>query len=324
MNIYRTFVTKPEKAKKVFKKVRSKGIPEVFDQEFLTDLGLKKPNSVLYVNLFKKLGLIDKDGFPNQSFYPKFVGTDEQSESIIAQLVSEKYAEVFEKDKHAHKLPAEKLLSLFRDQMGNGKSKTIVKLVSNTFKALAQYADWDSFNSQNQTAKTMSSPGTEESETTSSEKPETPHEEFILELMNGDAHSYSANGSGIAKEKSEGSVESTTVEVTSEVNARTERAGVSKPDNSQRENSEKNEMEEPSVFLSKALLQRAELLESMDRLNEAIGAYDDIIEYSNNKKYPLGHENITNAFYKKASMLEKMGKSEKALAAYEDFIQRFG
>lgn len=326
MDIFETFVTKPDELDEHFQIIQAQGIPEKFTKEFLNSIGFKKPNSVLYVKLFKILGLIDEEEQPNHSRYSKFIESNSQSQLIIAELVSKSYAEIFNIDTHAHKLPDEKLFSLFRQRMGKEKSETIVKLVANTFKALADYADWNNFRKSDQNLKSMTTNKTAENEDTSTEEANSPHEEFIVELLNDEvAHDYPSNGASskngnLTKER----VEKETGETEAKTTKQFEEINDSRSENDVQEDITKSEVEEHSIFLGKALVRRAELLDNMNRHEEAIEAYDDIINYSSEKKYPLGKENITNAYYKKASMLEKLDKSEKALDAYNNFIQRFG
>lgn len=322
MDIYETFVTKPEELSKRFQVIREQGVPKIFDKHFLADLGFQKPNSVLYVKLFKTLGLIDEKGQPDQSLYPSFVKSENQSKLLLARLVKKKYVNVFETNNHAHKLPEEKLFELFQKQMDSNKSDTIVKLVANTFKVVSQYADWDSFQNQNsnQSSNFMQA---NKSQEVNPKEADTPHEEFILELMNGESsHDYSNGSNGtqtVMKQE-----RNTDEDEISSMNEQIEKI-IGAPDkNGEHKKKTETSGKGHSIFLSKALIRRAELLEDMDKFQEAIEAYDEIISYSDSNQYPLGQENITNAYYKKASLLEKLDKCEKALNAYNEFIQRFG
>ncbi|MDR8390222.1 DUF5343 domain-containing protein [Aliifodinibius sp. S!AR15-10] len=143
MNIFETFVTKSNTLEQALIKIRDQGVPDSFNQSFLEGLDITKPNSIHYVILFKKLGFIDEDDKPVLKYYSKFVESAEQSRAIMAARMREAYGRIFELDSEVHKLPSEKIHSLFRKVMGEEKSSTFVQLVTDTFIALSRYADWN-------------------------------------------------------------------------------------------------------------------------------------------------------------------------------------
>lgn len=144
MKIFETFVTKSNQLNEALIKIQGREIPEFFNQDFLEELDLKRPNSIHYVMLFKKLGLINEDEEPILEYYSQFVESEERSRAVIAELVKKAYAQLFELDNNAHRLPEEKIHGLFRQIMGEEKSSTFVQLVADTFIALSKYADWNS------------------------------------------------------------------------------------------------------------------------------------------------------------------------------------
>ncbi len=143
MNIFETFVTKSNTLEQALIKIRQQGVPDSFNQSFLEGLDITKPNSIHYVILFKKLGFIDENDKPVLKYYSKFVESAEQSRAIMAARMREAYGRIFELDSEVHKLPSEKIHSLFRKVMGEEKSSTFVQLVTDTFIALSRYADWN-------------------------------------------------------------------------------------------------------------------------------------------------------------------------------------
>ncbi|MFH5833499.1 DUF5343 domain-containing protein [Halalkalibaculum sp. DA3122] len=144
MNIFETFVTKSTQLDEALEKIRKQDIPEYFNQDFLEQIDLKRPNSIHYVMLFKKLGLVDENDEPFLEFYSQFVESEDRSRALIAELVKKAYARLYEQDKEIHKLPKTKIHNLFRQVMGDEKSNTFVQLVADTFIALTKYADWNS------------------------------------------------------------------------------------------------------------------------------------------------------------------------------------
>ncbi|MDX1638747.1 MAG: DUF5343 domain-containing protein, partial [Balneolaceae bacterium] len=143
MNIFETFVTKSEGMEKTLLKIREQEIPEFFDQSFLEELGITKPNSIHYVILFKKLGLINDDKKPVEKYYIPFSESESQSRMVLASRMKEVYHKVFELDSNVHNLSEDEVHSLFRTVMGDEKSSTFVSLVADTFLALSRFADWD-------------------------------------------------------------------------------------------------------------------------------------------------------------------------------------
>lgn len=327
MDIYETFITKPEKLEKALHAIHAKGIPGKFNKQFLDSLGFEKPNSVLYVNLFRNLELIDEDKKPCQSYSSAFEGSKEQSKEVIGQLVKDKYSEIFEIDELAHELPEERLQDLFREKMGDKKSKTIVRLVSDTFKALCQYAFEETKDNSKKKKNEMEKQPQKIHTNGNTETVDSPHKEFILELINGDrSHEYKNGHITHAADTNEVKEAEQPVNGNAKV---AEPASVKKkevkdqPDNGSQESNDHASSATDNFLLTKALLRRAELLEDLNRQEEAIEAYSDIINYSSQKKFSIGKDNVTNAYYKKASILEKVDRYEDALVAYNELIHQF-
>lgn len=334
MQVLETFVTRCNEVNTAFKTIQSNEIPDHFNQEFLTSLGFQKPNSILYVNLFKKLGLIDKDQHPVQKYYSEFVQSEGQAKLIIADLIRKTYSKVFEYNVDVYKLPNKKVREIFRKIIDRNKSETIVNMVADTFWALAMYADWEGLEEKQKNEVQMKTGKITNNGSVG--EVVTAHEGFILELINECSEQANGNAVSIAGE----------INGKQRVNSIKEEPGKNEPDSSgqfmnvsenksngeinissahfgQPHKSEKN-LKSPYNYYSQALIKRAELLARLERLDEAIGAYDDVIVYSDKNTESIGQENVFSAFYNKACMLEKLQKYEEALTTYDHFIKRFG
>lgn len=298
MESYEKFITNPAKLEEVFQMIQKQKAPERFDQDFLEDLGIEEPNSILYVRLFKNLSLITEDEQPHPKYF-HFIESEEQSKQLIAgQIRNNVYRKVFEMDDGAHLRNQKEIRALFHKLMAPGKSETLIRLAADTFLALVRYADWNSEGQQHHSKKT------EESQVSkgmgSLDKATSAHEEFILELMNGvPNHQYAYENSSAVEEK---------------VNEQNIRSDIGY---------NQVEAKEQNKLVIRALQRKAELLERLDRVTDAVEAYNNIINHADESSYPIESEKVLGAFYKKATLLDDLEYYEEALISYDKLIQRF-
>lgn len=290
------------------------GIPELFNKELLNGRGFEKPDSILYINLFTELGLIDENARPT-SAYVQLVKSKEHSRAMMADLVKQTYSPIFELDSNAHTLPDRKVYSLFREKMGAEKSDTLIRLVGDTFLALVNYADWTAREKEKKAESINRS--TENNETIKGEA-RTPREEFILELMNGvDEHSY-GNVAATAK-----GMEAVNGFRGTDRKTGTEKSRIKQEHEVSTGGAGRFAKKTVKTLVSEALIRKAALLSQMGRTNEAVQAYDEIINCFETN--PIENEKrIEEAYYHKARVLEKSHQLEKALATYDVFIERYG
>lgn len=85
----------PSNVISVLHRLRSRNLPETVDAEYLRDAGV--PEGTLGRTLFglRFLGLIDEAGNPTQPLKSIHTSTDEEYRAILAGLIREAYAEVF-------------------------------------------------------------------------------------------------------------------------------------------------------------------------------------------------------------------------------------
>lgn len=126
----------------VINSVVSAKAPERFTNKFLEDLGFKSSNDRLYIGLFKALGLLDENSAPTSRYHQLL----DQAETgkVLAIGIQEAYEDLFALRKDAHKLTIDEVKGKLKTLTQGQKSDNIIQLMSNTFKALCDIADWSS------------------------------------------------------------------------------------------------------------------------------------------------------------------------------------
>jgi hypothetical protein len=115
--------------------------PERFTNKFLDDLGFKSSNDRLYIGVFKALGLIDESGQPTQRYY-EFIDQT-QTGRVLALAIEEAYEDLFNLRKDAQNLTNDEVKNKFRTLTQGQKSDNVLALMTSTFKALCDLADWN-------------------------------------------------------------------------------------------------------------------------------------------------------------------------------------
>lgn len=123
--------------------------PERFTNRFLEDLGFKSTNDRLYIGVFKGLGLLDENGVPTQRYH-QFLDQSETGK-VLAIGIQEAYEDLFALRKDAQTLSNDEVKGKLKTLTQGQKSDNILLLMTNTFKALCDVADWTSDDNVNQT-----------------------------------------------------------------------------------------------------------------------------------------------------------------------------
>lgn len=126
----------------IINSVVSAKAPERFTNKFLEDLGFKSSNDRLYIGLFKALGLLDENSAPTSRYHQLL----DQAETgkVLAIGIQDAYEDLFALRKDAHKLTIDEVKGKLKTLTQGQKSDNIIQLMSNTFKALCDIADWNS------------------------------------------------------------------------------------------------------------------------------------------------------------------------------------
>jgi hypothetical protein len=114
--------------------------PSTFTQKFLEGLEFKSTNDRLYINLLKNLGFLDANGAPTERYF-KFLDQS-QSKKILAEAIEEAYSDLFAVNVKANELSAADVKNKLRTLTQGKPSDNVLGLMANTFKALANYAEW--------------------------------------------------------------------------------------------------------------------------------------------------------------------------------------
>jgi len=156
--------------------------PGAFTQKFLESLEFKSTNDRLYINLLKGLGFLDANAVPTERYY-KFLDQS-QSKQVLAEAIKEAYDDLFAVNVKANELTVQEVKNKLRTLTQGKNSDKVLGLMANTFRALVDYAEW------NTTPKKLE----EKKEKTIEQKTEQPkeipliHEEVEEESVGGKVH----------------------------------------------------------------------------------------------------------------------------------------
>lgn len=123
--------------------------PERFTNKFLEDLGFKSTNDRLYIGVFKGLGLLDENGVPTQRYH-QFLDQSVTGK-VLAVGIQEAYEDLFALRKDAQTLSNDEVKGKLKTLTQGQKSDNILLLMTNTFKALCDAADWSGNDNVSQT-----------------------------------------------------------------------------------------------------------------------------------------------------------------------------
>ncbi len=124
-----------------FNALRSARAPERFTNKFLNQLDFGSSNDRLFIGVLKGLGFLDDAGTPTQRYYQFLDQT--QSGRILADALRESYADLFAINTKANEMTVEEIKNKLKTLTLGQKSPNVINLMANTFKALADQADWE-------------------------------------------------------------------------------------------------------------------------------------------------------------------------------------
>lgn len=123
---------------KILDKIQNAGVPEVFNIDFLKDLGFTSSNDRPVIKLFKYIGLLDTSGRP-QTAYREFVDHT-KAKKVLAARLRVAFDDLYLSDRDAHTRTVESLKGWFKTKTGEGDA--VARKIATTFRSLAQYADF--------------------------------------------------------------------------------------------------------------------------------------------------------------------------------------
>jgi hypothetical protein len=124
-----------------FNALRSAKAPERFTNKFLTQLDFNSSNDRLFIGVLKALGIIDESGTPTQLYYLFLDQT--QSGRILADALREAYEDLFAVNTKANDMTVDEIKNKLKTLTLGQKSDNVIGYMANTFKALADLADWE-------------------------------------------------------------------------------------------------------------------------------------------------------------------------------------
>jgi hypothetical protein len=114
--------------------------PDAFTQKFIESLEFKSTNDRLYIGLLKGLGFLDANAVPTERYF-KFLDQS-QSKQVLAEAIKEAYGDLFAVNTKANELSQQEVKNKLRTLTQGKISDKVLHLMSNTFKALVDYAEW--------------------------------------------------------------------------------------------------------------------------------------------------------------------------------------
>jgi hypothetical protein len=123
---------------KILDKIQNAGVPDVFNIDFLKDLGFTSSNDRAIIKVLKYIGFLDPGGKP-QTPYREFMDNT-RAKGVLAARLRASYDDLFLADREANTRAVGALKGWFKTKTGEGDS--VAEKIAGTFKALATYADW--------------------------------------------------------------------------------------------------------------------------------------------------------------------------------------
>jgi hypothetical protein len=142
------YLVTTKNAEAFFNAVQGAKAPERFTTKFLKDLDFTSSNDRLYIGLLKGLRFLDENGAPVDRYFAFLDQT--QSRRVLADALREAYDELFALNKSAEKMTVDEVKGKLESLTQGQKSDTVIGWMANTFKGLADLADWTSPATSNQ------------------------------------------------------------------------------------------------------------------------------------------------------------------------------
>jgi len=137
-----TYLSTPGTVDTLFKKIKQAAVPDHFDKDFIEKtLNIKGGTGTACIPFLKRLGLLNSDGTPSESY--RSFRNDRLSGGIVANAMKKAYQEVFQSNENAQKLSDEDLKAVLVQVTGLPADSRAVELTVGTFKFLKKHAKFD-------------------------------------------------------------------------------------------------------------------------------------------------------------------------------------
>ena len=118
--------------------IQNAGVPGVFNNDFLVDLGYTSSYDRAIIKVLRYLGMLDSSGKPQDS-YRHFVDHT-KAKKVLAERLHSAFDDLYLSDKNAHNKQVSQLKGWFKTKTGSGDA--VATKIATTFKSLADYADF--------------------------------------------------------------------------------------------------------------------------------------------------------------------------------------
>lgn len=158
MALVYTYVINYGKLSDIFQKLKEGQAPDQFTHQHLKDLGYISSNYRAVIPLLKSLGFLDPDGRPTSIYHD--YRNESQSRHVMAEAIRRAYGDIFVLK--AKPTQSDNAIIQGKFKSVHNVSNNVAKLMANTFFALMELADMDTYASE----RPMSSEPTVKEETT--------------------------------------------------------------------------------------------------------------------------------------------------------------
>lgn len=160
MALIENYLVKTTNLATFFNSLLNAQAPTKFTIKFLEQLEFKSPNDRLLIGLLKALNFLDGNGVPTQRYF-KFLDQSE-SKKILAESIQEAYSDLFTINTKANEMTSSEVKNKLKTITQGSKSDNVLDLMSKTFKALCDYADFTSQSILNKASISQSDKKTED------------------------------------------------------------------------------------------------------------------------------------------------------------------
>jgi hypothetical protein len=124
----------------ILEAIKQAQAPAAFTTRFLSDLGFKSSSDRLIVAMLKALGLLNQGGQPTERYF-RYLDRS-QSKRVMAEGVREAYADLFQLNVNANKLPKNEVKEKLKTLTQGQHKDSVLDKMAMTFKAFSDQADF--------------------------------------------------------------------------------------------------------------------------------------------------------------------------------------
>jgi len=137
-----SYLTSSKNLEGIFNAIRSAQAPDKFTNAFLSSLEFKSSSDRLIIGVLKSLGFLDDKGSPTDRYFRYLDQT--QSARVLSEGIREAYADLFQVNVNAHKLPKQDVVNKFKTLSQGKIGDSVLDKMARTFAQLVKHADFSS------------------------------------------------------------------------------------------------------------------------------------------------------------------------------------